>query len=367
MIGGRIKQARRLRELNQRDLAGRAGISAVAVSNYETGKNAPSSGVLLRIADALRVDVDYFFRTVSVNLGRAVHRDGRLPASDQATMEGRLIDKVERYLETLSLFKTDPASEFEPPHGFPREICCDEDIESSAEELRRQWEIGLDPIENLTELLEERGVLVVYEDDIPDFEACTYPDGNVRVIAANGKRPGDRTRFTLAHDIAHLLLKFPSEWRSDRKEKVAHRFAGAFLVPRAVARRELGNKRSTLAIDELHALKHKYGLSMQAWLHRAQELSVISDSAYKSLREMFVKQNWRETEPGLQYPAERSTRQERLVMRAFLDDIITEGRACELLAETREKFSERLSRVVDARVSPCTVAQLEGSLEASND
>jgi len=65
-IGERIKQARKIRGMSQRELAKRAEVSAQAISKYERDINAPSSGVLLRLSKALGVGVEFFVRPKSV-------------------------------------------------------------------------------------------------------------------------------------------------------------------------------------------------------------------------------------------------------------------------------------------------------------
>ena len=78
---------------------------------------------------------------------------------------------------------------------------------------------------------------------------------------------------------------------------MAHRFAAALLVPADAARQELGEKRRHLAFTELGVLKEKYGLSMQAWIRRAKDLEIISESVYKSLCIQFSSKGWRKREP----------------------------------------------------------------------
>ena len=56
-IGGRIKQARKASNLSLRKLADKIGVSAMAISKYERDQDVPSSGVLLRLSQALKVKV----------------------------------------------------------------------------------------------------------------------------------------------------------------------------------------------------------------------------------------------------------------------------------------------------------------------
>jgi Zn-dependent peptidase ImmA (M78 family) len=114
-------------------------------------------------------------------------------------------------------------------------------------------------------------------------------------------------------------------------EKAAHRFAAAFLVPEAAARFELRGRRVDLSLYELHLLKHKYGLSMQAWIYRARDLGIISLAKAKVLFMTFGSKGWRKQEPGDVITPEIPRRFERLVMGALADGLISESRAEELL------------------------------------
>ncbi len=61
-IGQRIKQARKANNMSMRNLAEKAEISAMAISKYERDLDTPSSGVLLRLAQALGITIDFLFR-----------------------------------------------------------------------------------------------------------------------------------------------------------------------------------------------------------------------------------------------------------------------------------------------------------------
>lgn len=65
----RLKAARVLREMNQTDLAVKAGLPPSSVSHFESGARKPSFENLKRLATALNVTTDYL-------LGRAAMIDG---------------------------------------------------------------------------------------------------------------------------------------------------------------------------------------------------------------------------------------------------------------------------------------------------
>jgi Zn-dependent peptidase ImmA (M78 family)/DNA-binding XRE family transcriptional regulator len=339
-IAERIKQARLMAGLSLRSLAERVDVSATAISKYETGKDVPSSGVLIRLAKSLDVKAEYFLRhsPISVEAARPCYRkETHLPRKQEKAIQASIGEWLERYIEIEDLRVLG-----KKPDGLPSgpafAVSKSDDVESAADALREHWQLGSAPIENLTELLEDKGVKVGLVDAGDEFEACTFwveTDGRMPVIATRKGLYGDRQRFNLAHELGHLVLK-PSAHVD--VESTAHRFAGAFLAPAASVRAELGLHRRHLSVYELHMLKHKYGLSMQAWVHRAQELGIIADSRAKAIRSLFRARDWRRTEPGEQCPEEHPTRFELLVMQALAEDVISEAKAAELLGKPLSEF-----------------------------
>lgn len=326
-IGERIKQARKASNLSLRKLADEIGVSAMAISKYERDQDVPGSTVLLRLSRALKVNVDFFFRpsTVSVQL-QAYRKHAKLSVKAQEAIQMRIQEWVERYLEVESLFPGEKPAENLP---LQKATSLDE-IETAALELRDHWSLGYDPIENLVQLLEDRGIKVGMISGFAHFDACTFKaDGNA-VIVSKRELPGDRQRFNLGHELGHLILDVQGDLKP---EQAANRFVGAFLAPAETARFELGANRSDISINELYMLKHKYGLSMQAWIYRAKDLSIISENTAARLFRQFRVNNWHRQEPGKPYPSERPMRMERLIYRALAEDLISRSRAQELLGK----------------------------------
>ncbi|MCT6980947.1 ImmA/IrrE family metallo-endopeptidase, partial [Salmonella enterica subsp. enterica serovar Oranienburg] len=83
--------------------------------------------------------------------------------------------------------------------------------ERAADQLRKYWGIGEDPIAHLTEQLEEHGIKVVMLAGPDDFDgACAATnEGEHVLIALNAQRPGERIRFTAAHELGHWVMKLP--------------------------------------------------------------------------------------------------------------------------------------------------------------
>jgi Zn-dependent peptidase ImmA (M78 family)/DNA-binding XRE family transcriptional regulator len=360
-IGSRIRLARRIARMSQRELAAKAGVSAAAICKYEQNKDIPSSGVLLRLADALNLNVGFFVRPSRVQrIEPSFRKRQTLPQDEEAASVGRIQEWLERYLETEQLLVDEGQlviAPFEFPLGFPRLVRSLLEVEAAARALRDAWQLGQDSVENLTELLELRGIKVGLVDAHRDFDACTFwveAEERVPVIALRKDLPGDRQRFSLGHELAHLLLQFPADWEEDQKEKAAHRFASAFLLPAEAASLELGSHRHTLSLYELHLLKHKYGVSMQVWLYRAKDLGILSEEDAIRLLARFKVTDWWLKEPGDQFPPEAPTRLERLVMHALAEEVISERRASELLGRPFSQFSLQVAREHDGlQVAVC--------------
>jgi hypothetical protein len=81
------------------------------------------------------------------------------------------------------------------------------------------------------------------------------------------------------------------------EEKAAFRFAGAFLAPRASFEREVGERRTSVRIEELLILKQRWGMSMQALLRRMSDLEIITATTYKWACVHLSQLGYRKNEP----------------------------------------------------------------------
>jgi Zn-dependent peptidase ImmA (M78 family)/DNA-binding XRE family transcriptional regulator len=333
-VGERLKMARQMAGMSMRALAEQTGVSAMAISKYERDQMMPSSEVLIQLAQALDVQVGFFLRPVTADLtAPAFRRRSRLGVKAQKAILAKTQAWLERYLDVESFFADRPV--FTLP-AIDRQATTLEDVERVALELREAWNLGLDPIDNLIEVLESHGIKVGIIEGGGDFDALTlWANETDPVMVVKDGMPGDRQRLSLAHELGHLVLEPVGELD---EEKAAFRFAGAFLIPRPMALYELGERRQNLDLHELHLLKHKYGVSMQAWLYRARDLDIISEHTARQLWIRFRSEGWHEAEPGDQIPPQAPGRMKRLVLRALAEDVISESRAAELLGKPLAQF-----------------------------
>ncbi|MEX0900341.1 MAG: XRE family transcriptional regulator [Gammaproteobacteria bacterium] len=334
MLSERIAVARRAAGLTTRQLGEAAGVSAMSISKYENGKATPASDVLLRLASALGVRTEYFFRSKTVELRELEFRKHpRLPKALQRKIEANATDQMERFLELAELVPAEAIKGSGLPRVRARAINDMDQIEGVADAVRKEWDLGSNPIADLADTFEQNGIRVFLTDLAGDgpFSGLAAMVDKMPIVVVSRHHPGDRQRFTLAHELGHLVLaKFKLAGTLD-VEMAANRFAGAFLVPKDKALQKLGKKRSWLEPKELWNLKAEWGLSMAGWVHRANELGVVSDGKYREIRQYFQTQGWGLKEPFAAFPQERPRLMETLVLRALAEDWIGESKAAELL------------------------------------
>jgi Zn-dependent peptidase ImmA (M78 family) len=344
MIGERLKLARAAAGLSLRDLEARMNglVTAQAIGKYERDEMMPSSRVLLALARTLSVAERYLLKQSDLRLGQVEFRKKALTsAKDEASVRASVIEAVERYREVENLLAIDGT--WVPPRHFPRTVSDVEGAEDAALELRKQWQLGLDPIPDLAALLEEHQLkvqVIGLPEDVSGLHATVLADGKpvIRVALVNAAHPGERQRFTLAHELAHVLLEVPGDKAG---EKVCHRFASAFLMPALTVVREVGPRRRALPVRELFRLKALFGVSAQAVAYRCRDLGITSQAVFTSIFQYFGKRQWRKREPNELKP-EKPLRFERLVMRALAEDVIGEAKAAELLSMSTWQLIEML-------------------------
>jgi Zn-dependent peptidase ImmA (M78 family) len=153
------------------------------------------------------------------------------------------------------------AVEHAPKRDIPK-LDLDEyegDIERIAALVRAHWLLPAGPLGNLTAALEVAGCIVVHS----DMQGSAISGVTVSVagipplILLNKDQPADRMRFTLAHELGHMVLhRFPGP----NMEREANEFASALLMP---ARDIRGGLSGRLDLRRLAALKADWRVSMQ--------------------------------------------------------------------------------------------------------
>ena len=289
MIGRRLKLARTATGLSLSGLEDAIGIlvTAQAMGRYERDESVPDSGVLIALADALGVSVDYLVGDQEMEL-EAVDFRKKASASkrDEAQVEAQVLRMLEGYLQVEELLGL-PSVEWDKPRDAPYPVMNDiGEADRGARALRDHWGLGIEPIPDLVEVLEGRGVKVLSVALAESIDGLTAHVRRTRgdalpVIVVYGTHWVERQRFTIAHELGHIVLSVVG--RKVDGEKAAHRFAGAFLMPAEALWSEVGKRRTSVGWRELFELKQLFGVSVQALTYRCKDLGIFKSGTLRSI------------------------------------------------------------------------------------
>ena len=354
MVGQRIKQARIAAGMTQDevvDALSAAGVKLTkgGLSKYERGGSTPPASILRSLARVLAVDSHYFLEERPVELEWVAFRKAaRLSKKKQERVKALAESHVEVFLSLLHALEPGRERKPLPPRST---IAGPNDAEHSAETLRKHWRLGEQPIESVTAAIEDGGGVVVEADgDDGLFDGLSgWANGTVPVIVVSRATSDDRRRFSLAHELGHLFMEI-GEVDAKTEERLAHRFAAAFLVTAATARRELGEKRRHLDLRELAMLKQKHGLSMQAWIFRAADIGIIDESHARTLFAEMSARGWRREEPVEFTGQERPQKLRQLTVRALAEGLLSMMQAERICPGiTRDAPDEEATQAVSTR------------------
>ena len=335
MLGQRIKQFRLAKNYSLDELVAATGgiVSKVALSKYERDIIKPSNKVLTAIAKALNVKTINLALQPTVKVEFVAYRKGScLSKKEQSNVESLVSSKLEDRVKIQDLLFSSSKPNLPVKHYKVQSIG---DVESISTELRAKWKLGLDPIGNITELLENNFVHVMFIDNEKSFDgisALAYAnDTQLKAAAVVSKNniPGERQRLNLAHELGHIVLDIA---KNLDEEKVAFRFGGAFLAPKETVLKVVGSRREHFQPRELFILKKIFGISIQALLYRLKDLEIISQTSFSNWYRIINKNNWKKNEP-MPMKEETSHWFEKNVLHAFSEGLISSDEAALLLGE----------------------------------
>lgn len=315
---GLLRIARQRLGLSQGDAADRLVVPQVTLSRYENAVSSPPDEFIARAAAIYDMPIEFFRQTDAVfGPPVSVHPMWR----KKADVTVREIDKIiaEINVRAIQLRRLLSAVEYTPQSDIPRLEIDDYngDIERIAGLVRAHWLLPNGPLENLTVAVERAGAIVLHSSmggSSVSGVTVSVP-GLLPVIVLNREQTGDRLRFTLAHELGHLVMhRFPSP----DMETEANNFASALLMPKHEITIALRSRKIDMA--RLAALKPEWRVSMQAILYRAQSLGLIEKSQAAWLWRKFAMDRTKTREPvHLDFAAEQPGVISRMV-RLHLDN-----------------------------------------------
>lgn len=348
-IPDRLKSARMINGMSLQSLAEKITelgfpITKQTINKYELGDYTPNSEMVGQLSKVLMVRPNYFFNEFEIVFDDINYRKLEKYSTKE---EQRIIEltknELGKYIELENLLNleaefTNPLSDFQ--------ITDFKSVDNAAEKVRHEWKLGLNPIPNSIEILEENNIKVIEVESDVDLDGfSTIANKKYPVVILNKTKLDDKTdrkRWTALHELGHIVLNLDHLDGEKQKEKYCHYFAGAMLFPKEIMIKELGKQRNRLSFQELAALKEEYGISMQGIVYRAKDLGIISESSFRQFYQTFTRLGYKINEPAEYYGKEESHRFEQLLFRALVEEVITMNKAASLknqsLADFRKEY-----------------------------
>lgn len=290
-LGHNIRRLREARKLSQNDVAQRAGLSRVAYGNIEAGSSSPKVETLMRVASALEVKLQELLEPVRV-LNKV-----RFRARKKMTTRDQILVEVARWLEDYEELEQilDDRVEFaleKLVREFANKV---PDPKTAAAKARSA--LGLDddePIRDICGLLEERGGIKVYplpvaSDGFFGLSVGREDGGPAIVVNVWERHSVERWIFTAAHELGHLLLHFSAfdvaQTDEDKDEEhEADQFAGHFLMPHKVFKKEWDETRGLHFVDRVLKVKRIFHVSYRTVLYRLSEQPEYGQSIWRQFQ-----------------------------------------------------------------------------------
>lgn len=336
-IGRNLKRIRLLKNLSLKDAGNLLNMSATAISKYEKGEILPDSKKLIDFSNAYEVksiDLLKVYNAPEMKFD-SFRKKKRLTGQNLELLEELIQDEVTKYLEVIEMNNINTSIKL-------KQYSCNsiEEAEKAANDFRNYIKISnKQPISDLINILENLGIIIIQiknpNNRFDDFDGLSEMVNNIPVIVLlDGIKDGARQRFTIAHELGHLVLNISDE-KLD-KEKLCNRFASALLMPKEAVINEFGISRGNISFFELIAFKNEFKVSYSAIIYRLKDLSIISEYLYKKLS-IFLSKKIGKNDPKPIQP-EVSYQFKRIVYKLEADEIISLNKACELLGVTIDEY-----------------------------
>lgn len=303
IIPARIRQARVSRGYSMTDLAELVDVTKQAISKYEIGYTKPSAEVINKLIDVLDFPYSYFKKPIRIsnssNSAIFFRKNKSVSKKNQNALSIRLkwLDEIYQYLNDFIDFP-----EINLP-DFNDLICGNqldfETIEQVAIRLRKHWNLGENPINNLVELLEENGFIVSrikFKNKKVDAFSSWY-NNKAYILQGSDKESAVRARFSIAHELGHLILHchidqedLKKKMISDQIEDEANYFASVFLLPSE----EFAKDVVSSSLNHYVMLKKYWKVSISAMIKRIEQINLLTDNQVRYLKQqMTMNRYWR--------------------------------------------------------------------------
>nr|WP_319401783.1 XRE family transcriptional regulator [uncultured Carboxylicivirga sp.] len=275
--------AREYRGYSQSELAKNvSGLSQSNLSKFEKGISTLSEELIVKVIGFLNFPSGFLSKSISNTVENPHYRK-------RSTISKKIVTNIESSIKLVGYIVDQMTESIEWPE-FNLDTLDIEDgysVKNIANHTRKS--MGLKsgrPVQDIFQLLERHGIVVVEIDITEKFDGASIKsDEGCPIIIINKRFSNDRKRFTLAHELGHMIMHvlggFPIPDYRDHKtrEREADMFASEFLMPESDIKKSLYG----LKLSSLSELKKYWLTSMASILRRAYDLGCIDKDRYTYL------------------------------------------------------------------------------------
>ncbi len=284
--------ARQLRQLTQKEVAEKVNVSQASLSKAEHGIQGLPAETMKELSDFYDLPLNFFeCSEISSPIGHLYYRK-------KITISDKIIDSFIAKVRIYKMIVDNMMSQVELPEYSLNSYCTDNEISAMdiAHKIRYELKIFRGPVPNLATLLENNGIIIIrFDFGTSKIDGLTtISDTNRKIMFINSQMPNDRIRFSMAHELGHLVMHLNKPPRSsDDAEREADEFASEFLTPKDEIKPMLLN----LNISTLSLLKRRWRVSMKSLIRKSYNLGVISYAEYRNFQIYFSKYGYTKDEP----------------------------------------------------------------------
>ena len=363
VLSANLRRLRGAKGMTQGDLADAAGISRVGYRNIEGGTSAPKVDTLMRIAEALQVNLQVLVTPVRTLSAVRFRADKKMTTRTELLADvGRWLDNYNELEELLGDRRAYAlAAEAKKIARLPRENRAQKAAISAREKMGLGDESS---IRDICGLLEHHGIKVytpqLASEGFFGLSVAERDRGPAVIVNTWERLSVERWIFTAAHELGHLLMHLDAydvakTDEDSEQEKEADAFASYFLMPEDLFNREYEESRGLSLVKRVFKLKRIFRVSWQSVLYRIAAKSSDRGAVWGRFQAEYKRMTTRtlgktdepqplETAAFARPPAKVADEPEHLVSSDFIEDrlsrlvrraieesAISLGRAAEIL------------------------------------
>ena len=284
--------ARESRGWSQAELAENIGMSPTNLSKIERSDIGINDEVLETIAEKTDYPPHFFKQSGEIMPENLNYRKREVVAQKLITPIHAKVNIIRKHIHFLTM-----ALDISVPSIPVMEVTEKQTPQKIAGKLRQLWKIETSVIDDLTRLIEDRGIVIntfPFGTDRVDSRSI-LTDDKFPIIFFNNSLLGDRQRFSLAYELGQLIMHTFNIVPIDRDvSHEANAFAAEFLMPAKDIKEDF---KKGISIPLLGELKRKWKVSMIALLYRADDLGLVTPNQKRYLVQQFNQLKIRRREP----------------------------------------------------------------------